>query len=139
MLKANVQHGVTSYSAAISACEQRGQWQEALTFEAMQKAKVQQGVTSYSAAISACEQRGQWQEALTFEAMQKAKVQQDVIQCSHQCLRTARAVAGSIVTFEVQIFVKTLTGNHAFVGKNLVLYYITNYLLYSILEYCEDL
>ena len=81
MPKAQIQPNVISYSAAISACEKGGQWQEALTlFEVMFKAKVQPNVFSYSAAISACEKGGQWQEALTlFDAMPKAQNQPNVI------------------------------------------------------------
>ena len=45
MPKAQVQQDVISYSAAISACEKCGQWQEALTlFVAMPKAQVLQDV-----------------------------------------------------------------------------------------------
>ncbi|CAK9101579.1 unnamed protein product [Durusdinium trenchii] len=69
MPKAKVAPTVISYSAAISACEKGGQWQQALEF--------------YNAAISACEKCGQWQHALKlFEAMPKAKVQPDVISYS---------------------------------------------------------
>ncbi|CAK9042224.1 unnamed protein product [Durusdinium trenchii] len=106
MPEAKVQPDVISYSAAISACEKGGQWQQAFKlfeaiaaisacekggqwqqafklFEAMPKVKVQPNMISYSAAISACEKGGQWQQAFKlFEAMPKVKVQPNMISYS---------------------------------------------------------
>ena len=54
-----------SYSAAINACEEGGQWQPALQLlSLMPKEKVVPNTMAYSAAISACEKCGRWQSAL---------------------------------------------------------------------------
>jgi len=54
-----------SYSAAISACEKEGQWQQALILlREMESRGISPGTISYNAAISACEKGGQWQRAL---------------------------------------------------------------------------
>jgi pentatricopeptide repeat domain-containing protein 1 len=56
MPKAKISPYVTSFNAAISACEKGGQWEQALAlFQAIPKAKISPNVISYNAAISACE------------------------------------------------------------------------------------
>ena len=57
---------VISYSAAISACEKGGQWQQtSLLLVDMGMAGVSLDVVSLIAAMSACEKGGQWQHALS--------------------------------------------------------------------------
>jgi len=81
MSEKGIQPNVISYSAAISACEKGGQWQEALKlFREMSEKGIQPNVISYSAAISACEKGGQWQEALKlFREMSEEGIQPNVI------------------------------------------------------------
>ena len=56
---------VISCNAAISACEQSGQWSGALSVhKEMQDVGVMLNVISCYAAISACEKGGQWEQAL---------------------------------------------------------------------------
>ena len=55
-----------NFSAAFSACEKGGQWEQALSLlKEMQDAGVTPDVISPSAAISACEKGGQWEQALS--------------------------------------------------------------------------
>ena len=57
-------------SAAISACDNGQQWQQALGLLAvMQQTAVLPNVISYNAAISACDNGRQWQQALGLLAM----------------------------------------------------------------------
>ena len=79
MVKAKVKHDTISYNAAISGCENRGQWNAAsLLLEAMPRAEVLPNVISYTATISACEKASQWEAALAFfGAMAAAGVQLD--------------------------------------------------------------
>ena len=54
-----------SYNAAISACEKRGQWAQALCLLSfMPGSKVVPDRVTCNAAISACEKGGQWQLTL---------------------------------------------------------------------------
>ena len=65
MATASVEANTISYNAAISACEQGGEWQRARQLlGAMGQASVETDTISYNAAISACEKGGEWQRAL---------------------------------------------------------------------------
>ena len=72
---------IFSYSAAISACEKGGQWQQALTlFQDMLEGGIRHDIISYNATISACEKGGQWQRALTlFQELPEATMSPNVI------------------------------------------------------------
>ena len=60
MSTAQLRTDVIIYSAAISACEKGGRWQQALTlFLDMPQANINPNVVSYNAAISACQKGGQ--------------------------------------------------------------------------------
>ena len=65
-----------TYSAAISACENGGQWEQASgPFERMLREGVQRNPIAYSAAISACGKGVQSQQALElFEQMRVESV-----------------------------------------------------------------
>ncbi|CAE8626802.1 unnamed protein product [Polarella glacialis] len=81
MPEAKVVPNEITYSAAISACEKGGQWQQALNLlSLMPEARVVPNEITYNAAISACEKGGQWQLALNLlSLMPEAKVVPDEI------------------------------------------------------------
>ena len=61
MQDTGVTRDVISFSAAISACEKGGRWEQALSLlKEMLDAGVALDVISFSAAMSACEKGGQW-------------------------------------------------------------------------------
>eukprot|EP00435_Cladocopium_sp_Y103_P000830 s5222_g1.t1 len=54
------------YSSAILACDQAGEWQQALLLLTdIQQRRLQVNVITYSSAIHACETRGKWRQALS--------------------------------------------------------------------------
>ena len=56
MPEAQINPNVISYNAAISACQKRGEWQQAVSlFRAMPQARITPDVVSYNAVISAYE------------------------------------------------------------------------------------
>ena len=56
---------VMSYSAAISACENGKQWEEACALlQEMLHRSLTTGVVGHSAALSACEKAKHWDQAL---------------------------------------------------------------------------
>ena len=64
MRVAAVAPNVISYSAAISACEKGGRWEQAVSLlDEMREAGVLPNVVSFNAAISACEKGGRWERA----------------------------------------------------------------------------
>ena len=90
MIVSAIPPNVVSYSSAISACEKKGKWQEALhLLQFMQSKAVHPNDITCNSAISACELAGKWQIALIIlETMSCLKVEPDIIfvqQCP-QCL-----------------------------------------------------
>ena len=68
------------FSAAISICEKRGQWQRALKFlSQMHASGVAPNERCFSATIAACEKAGQWKvaQSLTVE-MHRAEREREV-------------------------------------------------------------
>ena len=70
-----------TYSAAMSACEKVGKWENALElFREMQSHGIHPDAISYSAAIAACDKGHQWERALTLlDEMPSAGVEPDDI------------------------------------------------------------
>ena len=57
---------VISFSAAICACEKRGQWERALSMlDEMRATGVTSNVISFNTATCACEKGGQWERELS--------------------------------------------------------------------------
>merc|ERR1712032_1644394 len=75
-------HGIAlvCYSAAISACEKGGQWQQALSLLSEKlESKLEPDIISYSAGITACEKGGAWHLALSLLiGMRESKLDPDV-------------------------------------------------------------
>ena len=81
MPKRKVQAEVTTYSAAISACEKAWKWPYTLVLlqDMLDSGSVPPNVISYNSALSACQKAHQWPEALSlFVAMQEQTVRPDV-------------------------------------------------------------
>ena len=70
---------VISCSAAISACEKGGEWEQALSLlSSMPGVQVMPIVISCNAAISACEKGDEWKQALSLlSAMDKKHIAPD--------------------------------------------------------------
>ncbi|CAE8614882.1 unnamed protein product, partial [Polarella glacialis] len=81
MQASRVEVNVYHFSAAISACEKGGQWQQALNLlSLMPEASVAPNEITYNATMSACEKGGQWQLALSLlSLMPEARVVPDKI------------------------------------------------------------
>ena len=61
----SLEPNVIAYSAAVSACERRQEWEQAVALLAdMQRGGPAPNVVTYSAVISACEKAAQWQSAI---------------------------------------------------------------------------
>ena len=65
MKNSGIEPDVISYSAAISACEKGGRWEQALeVFDEMRSRGVEPNVITYTSAMSACVKSGEPHTAL---------------------------------------------------------------------------
>ncbi|CAM9221077.1 unnamed protein product [Ectocarpus fasciculatus] len=72
---------VVTFSAAVAACRDGGEWRQALALmEEMQAAGIKPDQIAYGTAVSACAMAGQWQKAVALLAdMRRSKLRPDVV------------------------------------------------------------
>ena len=81
MLSRLLPEDVITYNSAVSACEKRAEWQQALNIlQQLDTARLQPSLITCNSCISACEKAGQWQVALQLLCEVDARyLQPDVI------------------------------------------------------------